>query len=443
MVSPVSPVSTVPVTTARFPAPITIPFSQLGLPSAAESFFVDVSNTIPQAKFKYRNGQVTSLLAFRVGREMLFGRKADTDLARKTWESINRNFFGGMPFYMEEGRVAPVGVRLSADKPFADGDTARVEAFLKDGEWVDTRVNIRMDGIDTAESNPSEKLNRQKRAIAMYLSDTYGLSSADRKSLEALIGLRIVYSGKIANVVATAFGHHFAETGISLAPAYTILGADKGVAGSLDYSDKYGRLIARVMAGGENQGEDLLAGFIEAALPRAMKDLGSMYLAEYKMSAQSYKKILAQWRRSNPELYDILAPETALEPSKIFSAKKCAELAARWTQFCEQEPMARNDLQTMEAFLGVAPPYPKYSGDMTPMDLRAEWISLGSGLGLDLGHGLNQDDLFRFVRPSGDPATDPYYSPVFYKYGKTMSDIKNIWQLDPLNLRAALLRKND
>jgi hypothetical protein len=419
-----------------------MPFSQLGLPSAAESFFINVSRTLPQAKLKYRNGQVTSLLAFRVGREMLFGRKTDTDLARKTWGSINRNFFGGMPLYMEEGRFAPVEVRLSADKPFADGDTARVEAFLKDGEWFDTRINIRMDGIDTAESNPSEKLNRQKRAIAMYLSDTYGLSSADRKALEVLIGLRIVYSGKIANVVTTAFGHHFAETGISLAPAYTILGVDKGIQGSLDYSDKYGRLIARVMAGGENQGEELLAGFIEAVLPRAMKDLGSMYLAEYKMSAQSCKKILAKWRRNNPELYDILAPETAPVPSKIFSAKKCAELAARWTQFYEREPLARNDLQTMEAFLGVAPPYPKYSGDMTPMDLRAEWISLGGGLGLDLGHGLNQDELFRLIRPSGDPATDPYYSPVFYKYGKTMSDIENIWQLDPLNLRAALLPQN-
>ncbi|HQH80475.1 MAG TPA: hypothetical protein PK599_03680, partial [bacterium] len=64
------------------------------------------------------------------------------------------------------------------------------------------------------------------------------------------------------------------------------------------------------------------------------------------------------------------------------------------------------------------------------------------GLGLDLGHGLNQDELFRLIRPSGDPATDPYYSPVFYKYGKTMSDIENIWQLDPLNLRAALLPQN-
>jgi len=87
------------------------------------------------------------------------------------------------------------------------------------------------------------------------------------------------------------------------------------------------------------------------------------------------------------------------------------------------------------ALIGIAPPYPKYRGHMTAIDLAAEDIALGRFRSMSRGHGLTRDMVYRFVRPNADP-DDPFRSLVYAsRFGPGMADLKadEMWKLDPPN----------
>jgi hypothetical protein len=407
---------------------VNIPFAELGLPAAAETIFVTASQSL--GRFRYRYGIVTPMVAFRVARMMHFGNSARSELWQQTYRTVVDNFFGGASFYRRDGRVRPVEVRLNAEKPFADGDTARIAEFRQGDNWIPWRVNVRMDGIDTPESNPSGKLDRQVQYVSRYLGEEHRVPKKDMAALSDLVRARIVYLGKIAGAVSAGFGESFADIGIRLGPAYTLRATEADLCDTLDPWDKYGRIIGRILAGRDNEGEDLLAGFIEATLPGVMSKAEAEYLAAYRKKLAPHRELLATWKAKKHALYHILSLETAPRPRKIFDADECKRIAELWRTFCTENSLAANDLQTMLSFIGLAPPYPKYRGDMTKIDLMAEAYAFGTAAGLTRGHGLTSDTMFVYVRPNAHEE-DPYHSPVYLKYGKEMSDVKDLTELDP------------
>jgi len=124
-----------------------------------------------------------------------------------------------------------------------------------------------------------------------------------------------------------------------------------------------------------------------------------------------------------------LSPETLPDPTKIFSKENCEIMAKKWVVFCKLYPEAKNDFQTMMAFIGVAPPYPKYRMHLTDLDLRAEAVAMGAiefpGQGALKIHGLNSDTIYQYMRPNADPK-DPYASPVFKMFLDKMSGGKDL-----------------
>jgi hypothetical protein len=370
---------------------------------------------------------------------MRFGKAARSSLWKKTWAVLDERFFNGASFFRRDGEVRPVQVALNPAKPFADGDTAKIARFRQGDGWVDYKVNVRMDGIDTPESNPSEKLRRQVEYISRYLGEEHAIDPADMEALGRLVNARIVYLGKISGVVTAGFGAHFADIGTRLGPAYTRVA--KGVPAlcdTLDIWDMYGRIVGRIMAGAENEGEDLLAGFMEAVLPGVMRGAGMEQLAAYRQKLEPYAAILKRWKAEKPELHRILGAESAPVPTDIFSAEKCRKLAGLWTGFCAENPRAINDLQTMMALIGVAPPYPKYRGHLTAMDLSAELYALGRMPEAPERFGMTSDPMYIFVRPAVDPA-DPDRSPVYARY-PDMSGVADISELDPPDCTAGSCR---
>lgn len=425
--------ASVPLQGASFPVPVNIPFARLGLPAAAENLFVQASIPL-EGRFKYRNGIVTPFVAFRLQRMFHFGRADMTPLESQTYKTVNRRFFNGAGFFRNDGEVKPVEVRLRETNPFADGDTAKVISFKSGERWVKYKdgISVRMDGIDTPESNPSSKLSGHVRWISKYLQDEHDVAEGDMKALSALVGARLVYLGKLAGVVTNAFGGYFSDIGIRLAPAYMLRATHPDLCDTLDLWDKYGRIIGRILAGGENQGEDLLAGFLETVLPGAMRQAGEEQLGAYQAKIGRYAKLLAGWKHGKPELYRAVGLESAPVPTQVFGEDEGSRLAKMWTDFCARHPEAANDLQTMLAFIGVAPPYPKYRGHLTALDLSAELFALGGVPDVSAGHGLTFDPIFRFVRPI---VSDNYPSPVFLRYGTKMTDIEDLSELDPPDCR--------
>ncbi|MBT3182589.1 MAG: hypothetical protein HN337_08815 [Deltaproteobacteria bacterium] len=355
---------------------------------------------------------------------MQFGRKLDTPLERETYEAVNQRFFQGASFYRTDGEVRPVAVKLRDSNPFADGDTAKVIKFWNGERWVGRGkgISVRMDGIDTPESNVSGngKLRGQVKWIMRYLDDEHSISSGDRGALRDLVQSRIVYLGKLSGAVTNAFGEHFADIGIRLAPAYTLRAKHPNECDTLDPWDKYGRLIGRILAGGENQGEDLLAGFLETQLPSAMRAAETEYRSSYEGILRKHRRVLGRWKSEKPELYSIFGLEDTPKPSEIYSETNCGRMAGMWADFCAANPQAKNDLQTFMAFIGAAPPYPKYKGHLTELDMSAELYSLGGVPEVSSGHGLTSDPMFRYVRPI---IHDNYPSPVFARYGTQITNI--------------------
>lgn len=425
-------VTPVAMQTATFPIPVNIQFSALGLPSSAESYFMDAARNI-DGRFGYRNGTVTPVLAFRVQRMFHFGRKVADEFEAEVYHAVNDAFFGGASFYRKDGEVQPVRVRLRATDPFADGDTAKITHFWNGKKWMKYRkngVSVRMDGIDTPESNRSGKQDGHVKYISKYLAEEHGVGNT--QALQDLVRARLVYVGKLSSVVANAFGEHFAGIGIRLAPAYTLKAKESAFCDTLDPWDKYGRLIGRILAGGDNQGEDLLAGFIQSVLPGAMRGHGEGCLQEYLASTDKHASLLSIWKRTNSDLYDILGREGAPKAGEVFSGAQSASLAEMWTGFTSLHSRAKNDLQTMMAFLGVGAPYPKYRGHLTEMDLAAEQYALGGVPAVSSGHGLYSDPIFHYVRPI---VNDAFPSPVFQRYGTKMTSIRSLAELDPPDCR--------
>ncbi|MBT3182166.1 MAG: hypothetical protein HN337_06650 [Deltaproteobacteria bacterium] len=465
-----------------YPIPQVIPFDQLGFQGATRQAAIDLFIRVGRnedIQWRYRfvptqgKTDVFPVTAFKVMRMMQFGRVAKSDEWQAIHGTLTQHFFPGVNFFGDNGRVQPVEVQLREKNPFPDGDTASVIRFkagedwqeahadalidgawgayedtLVDGHWIPYKTSVRMDGVDSAESyRRSEKYARNVVGIANYLQMTYAISEKEREALIALVGARIAYLGKVAGAVTQGFGEHFADIGIRLGPAYSLLGAEKGLADTLDLWDKYGRIIGRILAGRENEGEDLLAGFIQAVLPRYMRTVAEeKHLAAYREEVAPYAEVLAGWRgdKDQSALFDILGPESAPVPTEIFSPEICEGLASMWTDFVAIHPEAKNDLQTASALIGTAPPYPKYPGHMAMTDLRAEQIALGAVRSISGGHGLTVDPISKLLRPSANP-DDPYRSLAYSDpvIGLYMSGIEDISILDPLNLHGRILEGSE
>jgi hypothetical protein len=399
-----------------YPIPCSIPVDRLGLPNGAAKLFQGENERwVPK--------HINTPRAFRFAQATRFGTHFETELHRKTWGTIRDNFFPGIPFYRRDGELRPRQVRLSEGKEFADGDTARVTKFWTGTQWITFKRHwsVRMDGIDTPESNPSSKMTEVVDTLYKYLRSEYGISNAIANEVKEIIELRVKYLGKIAGLATTAFAAHFADIGISLAPAYSRTASDFSMCDTLDLADKYGRLIGRIMAGKPSEGEDLIAGFMEAALPAYMAEAGKVLHMEYELKVVTHTDRLESWKASSDprkrELYNILSFESAPKPHEIFSAKETARMSGIWRNFVKGNPDARNDLQTMLAFIGVAYTYQKYRGHKTPLDLMAEAYALGRAPRVKGRHGLTNDVIYRLMRPSMDPS-DPDRSPMWVRYYK-------------------------
>lgn len=399
-----------------FPIPRSIPVSRLGLPrGAAKLFQRENEHWVPK--------HINTPRAFRFAQQTRFGTHFETDLHRRTWDTIRDKFFRSIPFYRRDCEIEPRLIRLREGKEFADGDTARVISFWSGSQWITFRRHwsVRMDGIDTPESNPSSKMTEIVGTLYNYLRSEYGISNGIAREVKEIIKLRVTYLGKIAGLATTAFAEHFADIGISLAPAYSRTASRFSMCDTLDLADKYGRLIGRIMAGRPNEGEALIAGFMEAALPAYMAEAGKTLHREYELKVAAHTGRLESWRRSSDvrkrELYDILSFESAPKPYEIFSKKETTRMARMWRNFVKRSPGAKNDLQTMLAFIGVAYTYQKYRGHKTGLDLKAEAYALGRAPRVKGTHGLADDIIYRLMRPSMD-LNDPDHSPMWARYYK-------------------------
>ncbi len=451
-----------------YPIPRIINFKHLGFPQGsiraeAIDLFTKVGRQ-QEIQWRYRfvpeknKWDVYPVTAFETLRRMQFGANAQSPEWIAIHGVLSESFFPGVNFLGSAGRVAPIEVQLREKNPFPDGDTASVKKWkvddgwveahtdaLIDGGWVAYSSSVRMDGVDSAESyRRSEKFERNVVAITSYFQMKYAVPEKEREALKALVAARMVYLGKIAGTVTHAFGEHFADIGIRLGPAYTLLGKERGVSDTLDLWDKYGRIIGRILAGRDNDGEDLLAGFMEAVLPRYMQTVArDVHLKAYREEVEPYAEVLEGWnkKRGKPELFEMLNPKSAPMPTRIFSRPTSRKLARLWTDFVIAHPEAKNDLQTLSALIGTAPPYPKYPGHMAMTDLLAEQIALGAMPGISKGHGLTGDPISQLLRPSAHP-DDPYRSLAYSNplIGLYMSGITDIGELDPLNLHGRILR---
>ena len=399
-----------------FPIPRSIRVNQLSLPRGAAELFKHGGE-------RWTPKSINTTRAFRFARQTRFGTDFETELHRETWGTIRDRFFRGIPFYRRDGELRPRLIRLKKGKEFADGDTARVISFWSGSQWITFRRHwsVRMDGIDTPESNPSSKMTEIVDTLYKHLRLEYGISNGIAREVKEIIKFRVKYLGKIAGLATNAFAEHFADIGISLAPAYSRAASHFSMCDTLDLADKYGRLIGRIMAGKPNEGEALIAGFMEAALPAYMAEAGKTLHREYELKVAAYTGRLESWKTSSDarkrELYNILSFESAPKPYEIFSKRETTRMARMWRNFVKRSPGARNDLQTMLAFIGVAYTYQKYRGHKTGLDLMAEAYALGRAPRVKRTHGLADDIIYRFMRPSMD-SNDPDHSPMWARYYK-------------------------
>lgn len=359
------------------------------------------------------HADLSTLDAFRLARKQLrFGSACKSDLWKGTWDRIRDAFFPNVNFRRSAGELSPVEI-VFKEEPFTDGDTAKVAAFIDyEGVRHDYSVNIRMDGIDTLESNPSMKLTKMIDYMTNYLMDEHFIDQSDRSELRALCEARIVYLGKLAGSVTKGFGYWVAERdiGASLAFAYTRVSSTADMCDTFDYCDDYGRIIGRILAGRPNQGEDLLAGFVESALPGYMRNAREMYYDSYLAKLNLHSTFIERMRSEHSELYKLFDPSSALDPSVIFSEEESRQLALLWKDFTGIDGRAINDLNCLEVFLGVAPVYQKYRGHVTALYLSAQRYALGFGDCAGRFSGLVNDPIYRLQIP------DPDLSPLFRKY---------------------------
>lgn len=404
------------ISAGRFPIPRSIRVNRLNLPRGAADLF-------KRGGERWTPKSINTPRAFRFAQQTRFGTHFKSELHRRTWDIVQYNFFRGVPFYRRDRELEPRLIRLREGKEFADGDTARVTEFWTGTMWIKFRKHwsVRMDGIDTPESNPSSKMREIVGTLYKYLRSEYGISNGIAREVKEIIKLRVTYLGKIAGLATNAFAEHFADIGISLAPAYARTASHFSMCDTLDLADKYGRLIGRIMAGKPNEGEALIAGFMEAALPAYMAEAGRTLHREYELKVAAHTGRLESWRTSSDvrkrELYDILSFESAPKPHEIFSKTETARMSRMWRNFVKRNEGAKNDLQTMLAFIGVAYTYQKYRGHKTPLDLKAEAYALGRAPRVKGTHGLASDMIYRLMRPSMD-LNDPDHSPMWLRYYK-------------------------
>lgn len=420
------------------PTPVAIPFQDLGLPDKMQwAFKVEVDHGAP--------GVISTERAFRFARKVQFGADIRSDRYRQAWEVVKERFFPDIPFRLDEGELAPIEIRLRQERGFADGDTARAAAFKGPDGWVDYHANVRMDGIDTPESNQSSKLTKLVQFSWQYYSSKYGIPECDRAAALGIIKARIRYLGKIAAAITSAF-HLWTKNerqSVSLGPAYSRAAALPALCNVLDLSDRYLRFIGRIRAGAPNQGGDLLAGFVRATLHVYMREAGRELLMHYANDISYHQDLMTQWRSSKPELYKLFALEFAPDAGEIFSEVECLRMSQRWESLCGEHPEASNDLQTLLAFLGVAPPYLKYRGHMSCLDVLAERFSLGlipgrpkQGLVSD-----NPDDVFMIGRPRIDKPASLMFSDE--RWQDKLSDGKDLNPPDCAFVGAEFLYENN
>lgn len=367
---------------------------------------------------RHPDGQIHLFEAFVHLKALLFGKGTLSEKQAQAVSLLKQNFFSNSPLFETPNTQDRLEVVLAS---CTDGDTCKMSHFILNENKFPFKIAIRISGIDTAESNPSTKLNSAVKYTSLYLQLTYSV----RSDLQQLTQDRIQYIGKLAGAVTDGF--RLSSEHISIAPSFTRVTDDPKMCRSLDLIGNYGRLIARLMAGKPDQREDLLVDFIRDDLPQIMAAKGMQLYGEYRTKGN--KALLTTLQKHHPEVCETLSPETLPNPSEIFSERNCLILANKWVIFCQKYPEARNDFQTMLAFIGLTPPYPKYRMHLTPLDLKAEAVAMGT---LDFPrkdelrlHGLNIDTMYRYLRPNADP-DDPNASPVFIMFEQEMSGGKDL-----------------
>ena len=403
------------------PTPVAISADELGLsPNAQRAFRIKGERDIPKV--------ITTERAYRFARKVGFGTNVYSDYYVEAWKVVQERFFPDIPFRYEDGVLRPIQVQLR-EKGFADGDTARVAAFEGPNGWVPYRAAIRMDGIDTPESNPSSKLTKVVQYNWQYYRWKFQIPDRDRSAAQAIIKARVQYLGKIAGAVTNAF-HAWVKNergNVSLGPAYGRAAASQIMCNTLDLSDKFLRFIGRIKAGLPGQEADLLAGFVRTLLPQYMQQVRQDLLAGYAGELSKQGAFMAGLKNSKPELFELFAAKFAPDPGEIFSQEECQRLESMWRGFTDDHPEANNDLQTLLAFLGVAPPYLKYRGHMSCVDILAERYSLGLVPGVSTTHGLvsaNHDDVYMIGMPRIDEPASRMFSDE--RWQENLSDGKNL-----------------
>ncbi|HLD44246.1 MAG TPA: hypothetical protein VJC18_02325, partial [bacterium] len=248
-----------------FPLPQSIAYSALGLSPKALG--------LVKAGARAMGETINTQQAFRVVRDTFgLGKDIRTGYGREAHGVLMEKFFPGFTTFTRTVDVVhPVQVQI---KDEADGDTTKI--------WVEGygNVSVRHDGIDTPESNPSEKLSKVVNYIFAYLQEEHAIPDSDMTAAKAVIQARVVYLGKLAGLVNKAF-MGWSEF-VSLAPAYARVAGAAHLCDVLDYADKYGRVLGRFMAGMPGEQNDLFDGFITSEVYNVMKAGGMAERETYR-----------------------------------------------------------------------------------------------------------------------------------------------------------------
>jgi len=415
-----------------FPIPVTISFESLDLPTGSHKIFKSVAEGIQGTpRHDWYKGDVHPALAFRVAQKLGFGAlKGENN--HEIWDIIHKRFFDNVDFSGDHP-LKPIKVILRDPKPFADGDTAKVSRFIQaKGEDIilQKAIGVRNDGIDTPESNPSSKLTRVVNGIAGYLSDKFHVYGYGKDVISELVKARTIYLGKLAGAFSLGFAAAFPDS-IFLAPAYALAAVGKPLlCNKLDMWDKYGRLIARVMASDDLDEPDKLGEFIKKDLPTIMEDARADYYKPYMEQIKKHETLLDKWRSNarTAGLANMLGAKNVTDPVEAFSASAVQYMSGKWANFVGEHSGAANDMQSMLVFLGLAYTYTKYRGAKTDIDAAAEEIAIKEGF------GPASDPFYHLMRPTLKDDKSVFADE---KYGPMISGLKldEMSRLDPPDCR--------
>jgi len=391
------------------------------------------------------------------------------ELYERTYTAIIQAFYGGSPLDSVRSTIKPFEIWF--DK-FEDGDTGLVKVCVG-GTLVE--IFVRFSGIDTPESIPvfddwvtGEKMDNPKivkfnNFIWKYwksqsqLPDSY---DKHKDSIQAMAKDRMLYTGLMSGVAAKGLQKWVQEEKglpFTVDNAFNRASTDMALCDKIEGIGNYGRLIGQLKAGKIDENKNLLADFIENALPEIMskgegpgwhnyfssgtasdllkndKDWDEVW-KNYEIGATTKdgRTVLEELQKDstdNEEIAQILSaidPQSLMKPSEMFSRERCKEMAGEWIKFSAKFPEYKNDVQAMLIFLGLGYAYPKYRNNNIPAYMAAEKISI------EKKFGLSGDPVFEMTRPN------PEHSDMFRVYAEELGRGKKLVPpdcLDDLHLR--------